>query len=329
MLMKPPVRFAILVCLLTAACGCTISQWTRSGKLVDEKGNVIDARSIIIEAPDSRLPESETLTYEVRWLGMSVGTMTASVKGVQEVNGRKAYVLEAVVKTSPFFSGIYSINDRFVSYLDVEKLHTLRHEVYRRDGKYKKDAVTEFDQENHTAHFRNLLDKSEKSFPIPPGVQDTLSACYYFMLLPIKVGDRIEYQVCNNEANYRLLSLIESKAFISLPGIGEKQAFLIQPYATLKDKKVDKGRVKAYFTAEKRRIPLVAVIRGPVFSEVTVTLRKVERKEAAPQEAVPQAAPQELKPPEAAPEPALPLETKPPETAPGEENKLLETEKKS
>lgn len=252
-----------------------------------EKANPLDkedkatgrlTRDIVIEAPASRLPEYEGLIYQVRWLGLPVGTIVASIKGIKKIQGRDAYQLEVIAKTNDFCSSIYKIDDRFVSYTDVENSYTLRHEVYRREGNYKKDAVTDFDQINHRAHFRNFLDNSEKDFDIPKGVQDTLSACYYFRTLPIKVGDRIEYAVCNNEANYQLFGLIENKEFIRIPKLGRMESFFIQPYAKLKGEKVKKGRVSGYFSCDEKRLPLLAVVQAPMFTEVTASLSNIETK---------------------------------------------------
>ncbi|MCX5708534.1 MAG: DUF3108 domain-containing protein [Candidatus Omnitrophica bacterium] len=257
--------------------GCMGVRWSATNKTFDAKGRMLlDAQQIVIETPDQRLPENEVLTFHVQWLGMAAGDITASIKGIKNINGRDAYVLEAVFKSSGFLSAVYKIEDRYVSYLDIEKLHTLRHEVYRREGKFKKDAITEFDQEHHKAKFKNFVDNSEKTFDIPANVQDTLSALYYFMLIQLKGGEKAEFAVSNNEANYQLFAIVESRAFIKTPGVGEKRAFLIQPYARLKGEKVEKGNLKAYFSCEKRRLPLLAILQGPVFTEVTLVLEKVE-----------------------------------------------------
>jgi len=267
--------------VLLFMCGCVELPRIDMMKALDTKSRaVLDPQVLAITPPDEKLPEYEVLTFEVRWFGIRVGDLTTSIRGIENYKGRDVYVLEATMKTTPFFSKIYKVDDRFVSYMDVERLYTLRHEVYRRDGSYCKDAITEFDQLNHKAYFRNLLDKSEKTFDIPAGVQDILSASYYFMLLPVKLTDTIEYYVCNNEQNYHFSGLIESKAHIRLPAFGKtaQEAFLIQPYARLKGKKVDKGRVMAYFSCDKRRIPLVAVVKGPIFTEVTISLTKIDRK---------------------------------------------------
>jgi len=236
-------------------------------------------QDIVIEPPNPRLPEYEKLSYSVRWLGLPVGTITASIKGIKNIQGRDAYELEVLVRTNNFCSAIYKIDDRFVSYMDVEKFYTLRHEVYRREGRYKKDAITDFDQVNHRAHFRNFLDNSEKDFDVPPAVQDTLSACYYFRLLPAKVGQRIEYAVCNNESNYRLFGLIESKEHIRVPRLGKRKSFYIQPYAKLKGEKVKKGKVSGYFSTDSKRLPLLAIVRAPMFTEVTASLYKIDYRQ--------------------------------------------------
>jgi hypothetical protein len=257
--------------------GCMGVRWSATNKSFDAKGRMLlDAQQIVIETPDQRLPENEILAFRVQWLGMAAGDVTVSIKGIKNINGRDAYVLEAIFRSSGFLSAVYKIEDRYVSYMDVEKLYTLRHEVYRREGKFKKDAITEFDQEHHKAKFKNFVDNSEKTFDIPPNVQDTLSALYYFMLIPLKGGEKAEFTVTNNEANYQLFAIVESRAFIKTPGAGEKRAFLIQPYAKLKGEKVEKGNLKGYFSCEKRRLPLLAVLQGPVFTEVTLVLEKVE-----------------------------------------------------
>jgi hypothetical protein len=269
-------RIIGLLLLSGSLSGCVGVQWSVGSRPMELKTRTAAGLSdTAIEAPDKRLPERQELTFNVQWLGISVGKIITSIKGIQNINGRDAYVLEATFQSNAFLSAIYKIEDRYVSYMDIEKLYTLRHEVYRRDGKYKKDAITEFDQDKHIAHFQNFIDNSRKDFAIPENVHDTLSAFYYLMLVPLKLQDKIELPVCNNEANYQLLGMVESLRMTKTPGAGEKKAFLIQPYAKLKGEKVQKGNLKAYFSCDKRRLPLLAALQGPVFTEVTVVLTAV------------------------------------------------------
>ncbi len=268
-------RKIVLLLLSGSLSGCVGGQWTVGSGPMELKLRAPGLSDEAIEAPEKRLQVAQVLTFNVQWLGISVGNITTSVKAIQNINGREAYVLEATFQSNAFLSAIYKIEDRYVSYMDVERLYTLRNEVYRRDGKYKKDAITEFDQDKHIAHFQNFIDNSRKDFQVPEGVHDALSAFYYFMLVPLKLQEKIELPVCNNEANYQLLGMVESIMMTKTPGAGERKAFLIQPYARLKGEKVQKGNLKAYFSCDKRRIPLLAVLRGPVFTEVSVALTAV------------------------------------------------------
>ena len=237
------------------------------------------ARDIIIEPAQLSLPEYEKLVYTVKWLGIPVGNITASVKGIKNINGRDAYELEVRAQTNTFCSAIYKIDDRFISYMDIKGFYTLRHEVYRREGRYKKDAITDFDHENKKAHYQHLSGDSIKTIDIPYGVQDTLSACYYFRLLSLNIGDKIEYSVYNNEKIYQLFGVIEAKDYIRLPRLGKKAAFYIQPYAQIGGEQVKKGRVGGYFSADSRRLPLLAVVQAPMLTEVTASLDSIEYRQ--------------------------------------------------
>lgn len=207
---------------------------------------------------------------------MHVGTITASINGVKKIGSRAAYELEAIVKTNEFLSMIYPINDRYVSYMDVERLHTLRHEVYRREGRYKKDAITDFDQEGHKAYFRNSLDGSAKTVEIPPDVQDPLSAAHYFRTIPLEAGKRVAYRVYNNEEIYELFGVADKAKRIKIPRSGFREAFRIQPYARLKGEVVKKGSSSGYFSCDQKRILLLVSVRAPLFTEVIGYLEKEE-----------------------------------------------------
>lgn len=256
---------------------------------VADEGNDLPVAAVQAPAgatPYARLPAQETLTYEIRCLGVGVGTITASVSGIKNYNGREAYLLGATVKTNAFFSRIHKIDDRLVSYLDTEKLHTLRQEVYRREGSYRKESVTEFDQAQHKAYFKDLLSRSEKTFDIPEGVQDVLSASYALMLQPLPLGTGVEYYVYHNEQVRRYFCLVSSNVLVrsSALGDGPVQGVMIFPFATRKEGKVaGRGKVTAYYCGEGRTVPVYAsIVKVPFFAEAGVSLLSKKEAAAAP-----------------------------------------------
>jgi hypothetical protein len=239
---------------------------------------------VVVEGGNKGFPESEKLTYDVRWLGLSVGTITASIKGTKVIQGREAYVLEGAVKSKSVGSLIHRIDSRFVSYLDVRELYVLHQEVYRKDSDYREVASIEFDQVRRKARYQDLDARTEKILDVPDRVQDILSACYFFMSAPFEVGDKVPYAMLHLQTNHPFICLVESKKRVRSPALGPKpqEAFVLYLCASIKDKKLSKGRVKAYYSCTPRRIPLLAVLKVPFFTKVVVSLVKIERSHAGP-----------------------------------------------
>ena len=253
-------KIIFLAALAAFFCNCLNTDMVRAAGSTDD----------IVPSPS--LPKTEELVFKIKWLCVPVGTITARINGIKKINGRDAYEFVIIAKTNDFCSRIYRVEDRYVSYMDAISLHTLRHEVYRREGRYKKDAVTDFDQLNHKAYFRNSLDKTSKVVDIPARVQDPISIAYYFRLVPLKVGEMKKYSVYNNESVYQLYGLIDKKTFIKTKNFGIKEVFHVQPYAKLKGEVVKKGTASAYFSCDGKRVPIIGMVKGPVFTEVVAYL---------------------------------------------------------
>lgn len=263
--------------ILTSGCAAVL-RVTRL-RTLELDGKTVKAEEIQIDEVSRSLPLGEKLIYDVSWLGIPVGEITSTIKQVQKINGNNTYRIELVAKTNKFCSAFYPVNSKYVSYMDIKDLVSLRQEVSRREGAFKKDAITNFDQKNHRAHFKNFLDNSEKSFPIPPDTQDILTAIYYLRTVNVDVGDRINYEVVASEKVYSLYSLVEKREFIRIRDVGTFKSFLVRPYLKLGDggnKRVRKTKVSGYFSADSSRIPLVVVVKGPVFTKVTVSLSKID-----------------------------------------------------
>ncbi len=261
-----------LAFLFLAGCASSRNQLKQS-LLIEQIQDAVELASV---SSLKQMPEYEKLTYTIKWLGIAVGTLTSSLRGTEQIDGRDAYVLEAVFKTNGFCSKIFPVNDRYVSYVDKEQLRTLRHEVYRREGRYKKDAITVFDHAKGKAYFRNLLDKTEKVFDIPEGVHDFLSAQYFFRSLPLKVGDKIRYTVSTNEKNYQVVVMVKSQAAVKLGALGKKKALLIQPFVVQKGEELKGGSARGYYSLEGNHPLLGAIVTAPVFTKITAFLSKAE-----------------------------------------------------
>lgn len=220
----------------------------------------------------NKLPAFEELTYKARYLGMTVGSMTASIKGIEKINGRDAYKFELTAKTEGVFAKMFKVEDRYVSYMDVEKLYVVRSEEYRHEGNYKKSSIVDFDQVNHKAYYRHLTDGTKKTIDIPPDVQDALTANYYFRMIPWGLGDTVNFKIYMSEKVYDLIGLIKSKTKMTSRPFGKQEAYAFEPYALLNGMEVKEGNAIGYFAASESRPPLRGIVKTPVFGAASVTL---------------------------------------------------------
>lgn len=213
----------------------------------------------------------EKHTYKIRWLGMNVGELTVETIREDIYNARPVYVIVLSGSTNKICSCIYRIRDRFVSYIDKEKLVPLRLEVSRREGFYKKDALTIFDHTQKTAYFENFLDGSKKTYPIPENVQDIISVFYRMRTQNITLEQFMCFDVMFAETVFTAFGTAQKKVSITING-KVLSAYYTEPHAKIGTTDVTDGTVEAYFSPDKSYIPLRFEIKAPIFTKITCTL---------------------------------------------------------
>lgn len=266
------IHFVTLVSILILniiCCGCATAKRTKHIKIGSQ---IKIAKDIQILDTKQLFNVGEKMIFKIRWLGVPVGTVVSEIKGIEIIRGRDAYRIELTAETNPVMSAVFPVRDKFISFMDVENLCSLRHEVNRKEGFYRKQAYTDFYPEQNSAYFKNLLDGSEKTFEIPANTQDTLTAFYYLRTLNIKLGDTVTYNIINSEKNYTIYGNIVKKEFIKIKKLGTFDAFLIKPKAEIEGKETTRGSAIGYFSADNRRLPLVSTLKSYLFTKIVVTL---------------------------------------------------------
>ena len=256
----------LIVALLISGCG-GLGQYKISKGL----------KEFSIEKPTERLRIGERFTYKTEWLGLDVGIVTLSVEGITERNGRKVYHVIARAETTPVLSKLYKVDDIISSYIDVEHLYPVMFEKKQREGGYSSDEYIDFYQEKNKAFYFSRLNNSKKEFDIPAEVQDPLSILYYFRLQDVNVGKSIFANMSADEKNYLLEAKVHKKGFIKIKGVGEWEAFMVEPLPWFQGKVKRKAKATMWLSADDKRIPLLMVTKGiPFVGTVTITLQKIE-----------------------------------------------------
>ena len=219
----------------------------------------------------------EKLTYEIKWMGIPVGIASFNVKEISQINGRDCYHIMVSVRSNSFLSKIYRVDDEFHTYMDKEKLHSLRFMKRQSEGRYRSHEVVDYDQEAHTGVYRSLINNSTQNLVITDNAQDNLSAIYYFRMQDLEPARPVLINVNADEKNWILNIKVLQAGSMSLYRIGKLKAIEVEPKAqTTEGKPLQKGRVWIWFSADENRIPLVAKARAAIVGTVTAVLTDIE-----------------------------------------------------
>lgn len=205
----------------------------------------------------------ERLSFHGRWLGIPVGHGWIEVQEIVEVAGRRVYHIAAQGHTNEVLSAFYPIHDVIHSYVDAETLKPLRFEKYQREGHYRADEVVTFDYATGTATYRSLINESVKTIPIPPDVQDLISALYWLRAQPIQPPQTLTVNLYTDEKIYRTEIQIKAPTVLELLKRGTFSCFTVEPKASFKGLLVKRGRIWAHLTADAHRLPLLVKASTP------------------------------------------------------------------
>lgn len=134
----------------------------------------------------------ENLIFSVDYGFYRAGTATMSVLGIEDINGGLCYKIQTTAQSNEFISSFYKVNDKVVSYVDVDGLFTRRFEKRLQEGRYKSNRFTDFYQD------RLIALSTQKKYAvceITQYVQDILSALYYLRTSKLEVGKPVTLDV--------------------------------------------------------------------------------------------------------------------------------------
>ncbi len=205
----------------------------------------------------------ERLGFHGRWFAIPVGHGSVEVKGIVEVEGRRAYQIELQGHTNEVLSAFYPIHDTLQTYLDVETLQPLRFEKDQREGRYRAHEVVTFDRAGQVAHYRSLLTQSTKDVELPEAFQDLVSALYWFRAQPLTPGRDLHVQLYTDEKIYDTRVVVQGPQPLELLKRGTFRCLVVEPKAAFKGVLIKRGRLWAYFTADAHRLPLLVQASTP------------------------------------------------------------------
>lgn len=210
----------------------------------------------------------EELTFDVNYGFVTAGEAKMSIPSYQTIFDRKCYQLLFTVNSKPFFDWMYKVRDRYESLLDIDGLFPWKFEQSIREGGYSKDFVARFDQE------RGIAYANEKTYPIPPFVQDILSAFYFVRSVnydSYRPGQKMWFKNFYKDTTYALGVKYCGRQELSVEA-GKFKTIILEPLIKEGGLFKASGRILLWVTDDDRKMPVqveAEIPIGSITSELT------------------------------------------------------------
>ncbi|HEX9911968.1 MAG TPA: DUF3108 domain-containing protein [candidate division Zixibacteria bacterium] len=191
----------------------------------------------------------EKLEFKVRWGPIKAGNATMEITEIIEFQGKKCFRVVSTAGSSKFFSAFFKVRDRVESFIDKEGLYSLHFEKHIREGKFKADKFVDFDQQNHLAIAGN------DTIPVPPFVQDVLSALYYVRTQQLEVGKSLFVDNHTDKKNYPLEVKVLKKERVEVDA-GTFDCLVVQPILQAAGVFEQKGTLTVWLTDDQKKMPV-------------------------------------------------------------------------
>ena len=260
----------LVPCTFLSSCS-SLSYFTHKEEMTVTQQKEFAAQEVATPAKQFRI--GEKLEYDVRWMGLGVGTGTLEVKDIVPMKEKRVYHFVVTTRSNRFLSTFYPVHDEIHSYVDVETFVPCKFKKIQNEGRYHADEEMEYDQANRHATYHSFRSNTTKEMEIPRNVQDSLSTLYYFRTLPVEIGKSVFIDVNADEKNWKLEVKILKSGILKLFANKEVPALLTEPLAQFHGIFIRKGRMQIWFSLDEKRIPLYMKAKVP-FGIVEVVLKK-------------------------------------------------------
>lgn len=191
----------------------------------------------------------EYLKFKVRYGHISAGTAVMEVLDTVNYEGLKSFKLRSIAHSNAFVSAFYKVRDTIISIVDYDGIFSHSFNKKLREGKYKKEQTTYFDQRKHLA-ITDIDTIRTYSF-----VQDAFSALYYARTFTLEPGVNLEIDNHTDRRNYPLEVKVLGRGSVEVPA-GKFDCIIVEPVMRAEGIFQAKGRIKIWLTNDRYKMPV-------------------------------------------------------------------------
>lgn len=204
-----------------------------------------------------KLRRGEKMVYSIEWKGAGITFITAGTSYMRVdseltwAQDRRAYHIVNETWSTPTFSIFYRVHDRIESFVDYERLYTLRYQKMLNEGGYHHQESVEFDQQKGKAVY-----STGQVIELSPEAKDILISLFWARLFPLEVGKSIYIDNHTDKKNYPLEVKVYKKEKMKTI-FGKVECLMVEPVLRTPGLFENKGRLWVWLTNDERRIPVL------------------------------------------------------------------------
>ena len=210
----------------------------------------------------------ERLAFSVNYGFINAGDAVMSVAGFDTIEGRRCYRVEFSVNSLESFAWIYKVEDRYLTFIDVDAIAPLKFEQHIREGTYRRDFVADFDQVSHVAK------TTDGQYHIPDYVHDIMSAFYFVRTIDFSgyvPGETTTLYNFYKDTSYTLLVRFLGRQELEVEA-GTFKTIVVEPLVREGGLFKSEGRIVIWLSDDDRKIPVrvnTKVVIGSIDVELT------------------------------------------------------------
>ncbi len=211
--------------------------------------------------------ENETLSYNLKFMGMDAGETILSIKK-DTIAETEVYHLKSTTKTNSFLDKIYKIRNKINIILDINDFSIKKIEKKMNEGGKKKlfKSIINYDS--------LLAMSNNKTISIPGKVLDPFGAIYYLRKNEINISDIFEFNTYDND-KIKEVTVVAKKIETISTDAGNYECIMIEPYNKNGKLLKNKGSMKIWLTNNIKKIP-VKIENQTSAGKMIMTLKAIQ-----------------------------------------------------
>jgi hypothetical protein len=223
--------------------------------------------------PDVGFPVGESLTYDMHYGLLHVGTTEVTTEWINE-DGKPLVAIRFSTRTNKFFDKIYRVEDVVESVIDPVTFRPLRFHKKLQEGDFNSEELTVFDYAAGYARWTNIATGASREYQIDADTRDIIAFMYRMRGVTLERGKIGDYWVAGDEGMCRLRLRGGATRTVDVGVFGEVKAMRVVPEVADDQLFVRKLPRELWVSRDDRRLIVQMSVKVPV-AHVVLTLRNV------------------------------------------------------